>query len=74
MDELINALKVISEGYLRSDKALLNLIEEVIKQHNDMSQVVNRIVDVVNIQSERIDRLEDSHKTDAVSKQRIYDA
>jgi hypothetical protein len=46
MDPVAEALKVISEGMLTSDRALLELIQEVIKRVQTLEQKVEMLMEL----------------------------
>ena len=43
MEELLEALRVISEGTLKNDQALLKLINEIIEKHLALQERVVRL-------------------------------
>ena len=52
MDELINLLKDMSNDMVAGDKGNLNLIEQLINEHNEMKLVILQLTKSVAMHSE----------------------
>ena len=54
MDAILEAFKAIADGYMESDKALLKVIEELVRQHRELAHTVAELTNSVRILQDKL--------------------
>jgi hypothetical protein len=53
MDEMVEAIRVLSEGSLASDRALLELVQAVIDKINELEVKINMLMELHRLDEEK---------------------